>query len=68
MVKRRSYALEESASGKELDRTRPLNQNLRRGMTIRMSMVFNSHRTNATKSCPRCGAETIVEQGVAVYW
>lgn len=68
MVKRRSYALEESVSGKELDRSGPLHHNLRRGMRIKMSMIFDKHKSTTAAACPRCGAQTMSEQGVIVYW
>ena len=68
MIQRNAYVLEESISGKDLERGRPLNQNLRRGMRITMSMVFDNHKKTVTGACPRCGKKTIAEKGTSIYW
>lgn len=44
MVKKRQYALQESASGKDINTDVPLYHGLRRGMQINMSMIFFENR------------------------
>ena len=68
MVSRRAYALEEEVSGKDLDVSRPLHMNLRRGMRIKMSMIFNNYQAEVTAACPRCKSKTVIEKGSSVYW
>ncbi|KAJ3534678.1 hypothetical protein NM208_g7444 [Fusarium decemcellulare] len=65
MVMRREYALEESASGKDLDTERPLHLCLRRGMRINMSMIFQT-AAPLSGSCPRCMTETNAPENVTV--
>lgn len=65
MVVRREYALEESASGKDLDSAQPLHLCLRRGMKINMSMIFQAAEM-VLGACPRCGTESNASEGVTV--
>ncbi|KAJ2985684.1 hypothetical protein NUW58_g5402 [Xylaria curta] len=65
MVVRREYALEESASGRDLDSARPLHLCLRRGMKINMSMIFQTAEI-VIGACPRCGTESDAPEGVTV--
>ncbi|WAO84146.1 Hypothetical protein NCS54_00135200 [Fusarium falciforme] len=63
MVMRREYALEESASGRDLDPERPLHLCLRRGMRINMSMIFQTAE-RLSGACPRCRTETAAPEGI----
>ncbi|KAJ2975276.1 hypothetical protein NQ176_g5608 [Zarea fungicola] len=65
MVRRREYALEESASGRDVSVDIPLCQGLRRGMKINMSMVFLESKI-IPGVCPGCKAVTDALQGVNI--
>ncbi|RSL55315.1 hypothetical protein CEP53_007124 [Fusarium sp. AF-6] len=65
MVMRRAYALEESASGSDLDPVRPLHLSLRRGMKINMAMIFET-ATRLLGACPRCLTEIDAPKDVTV--
>lgn len=67
MIRRRAYALEDSASGKDINTDEPLYHGLRRGMKINMSMVFFENRVVAGV-CPRCHAVTDAPEGVSIKW
>ncbi|RSL94418.1 hypothetical protein CDV31_014332 [Fusarium ambrosium] len=65
MVLKREYALEESSSGRDLDRNRPLHFCLRKGMKINMSMIFDAGAV-VSGACPRCNMVTNVPEDVTV--
>ncbi|KAJ4147159.1 hypothetical protein LMH87_001704 [Akanthomyces muscarius] len=65
MVSRNEYALEESATGKDLNTGVPLHRCLRRGMRVYMSMIFYDAEVVAG-ACPRCHAETDAPEGVSI--
>lgn len=67
MVLREEYALEESASGRDLNTELPLHRSLRRGMKINMSMIFQSTEI-IVGVCPRCHTETDAPEDVNVKW
>lgn len=67
MVQRQAYALEESATGKDLRTDIPLPQCLRRGMRISMSMIFERSEL-IVGACPRCRAITNAPEGVDIQW
>lgn len=67
MVMRRLYALEESASGRDLDPSRPLQLCLRRGMKINMTMIFQTTEP-LSGACPRCMTETDAPEDATVQW
>ncbi|KAH6971410.1 hypothetical protein BKA56DRAFT_635546 [Ilyonectria sp. MPI-CAGE-AT-0026] len=58
MVARGEYALEESCTGKDIDRTHPWSASFRRGMKVNMSMVF-TNIAMVRGCCPRC--ETVAD-------
>ncbi|RSL89111.1 hypothetical protein CEP52_015018 [Fusarium oligoseptatum] len=63
MVLKRLYALEESASGRDLDPNRPLHLCLRRGMKINMAMIFQT-TDPLSDACPSCMTEINVSEDV----
>ncbi|KAF5010875.1 hypothetical protein FDECE_2982 [Fusarium decemcellulare] len=65
MVMRREYALEDSASGKDLNPDRPLPFCLRRGMKVNMSMIFQTAYA-IYGACPRCVTAVHCAEGVTV--
>ncbi|RSL64865.1 hypothetical protein CEP51_013081 [Fusarium floridanum] len=65
MVMRRDYALEESASGRDLDLNRPLHLCLRRGMKINMTMIFQIPKS-LSGACPRCMTEIDAPEDITV--
>jgi hypothetical protein len=67
MVLRNNYALEDSLSGRDIDRSLPLKSSLRRGMKIDMSMVFASTAV-ITGSCPRCQIIVDAVEDVSIQW
>lgn len=67
MVVRGDYALEESASGKDVNRTIPWHACIRRGMKVNMSMVFHKFGI-VNGSCPRCKAAIDAPENVNVQW
>ncbi len=67
MVLKRHFALEESCSGNDLDKSFPLKSCLRRGMKINMSMIFVEPKI-LQSSCPRCNTSVDVAEGVTTQW
>ncbi len=67
MIRRGQYALEETATGKDLDITVPLYHCLRRGMKLYMSMIFYDDEA-VVGACPRCHATTDAPGGVTIQW
>lgn len=67
MVLRQDYALEESASGRDLDTKVPLHYCLRRGMKINMSMIFRATE-NMIGACPRCHRIADTPENTTVKW
>jgi len=67
MVLRQEYALEESASGRDLNTELPLHRCLRRGMKINMSMIFQTTEI-IVGACPRCHTVTDAQEDVTVQW
>ncbi|EJT69035.1 hypothetical protein GGTG_13432 [Gaeumannomyces tritici R3-111a-1] len=66
-VRKKQYALEDHCSGRDLDRSRPLAQWLRRGMKVNMSMVFRVTKQGLTGSqCPRCHTTVVATEGRTV--
>ncbi|KAK3349545.1 hypothetical protein B0T25DRAFT_482206 [Lasiosphaeria hispida] len=65
MVLQRQFALEESCTGNDLDRSCPLKACLRRGMKVDMSMVFATG-TVLRGSCPRCKTPIDATEGVTI--
>ncbi|KAI0875786.1 hypothetical protein GGS24DRAFT_272331 [Hypoxylon argillaceum] len=66
MVMRQQYALEESCSGKDINRHIPWNVTVRRGMKIDMSMIFADFALEGF--CPRCDTETQATVGRNAQW
>ncbi len=67
MVQRQEYALEESATGRDLQTELPLHRCLRRGMKIYMSMLFYDNRV-VVAACPRCHVVTNAPEAVSIQW
>lgn len=67
MVRKRLYALEETATGRDLDIAVPLYHCLRRGMLLYMSMIFYDDDT-VVGECPRCHATTDAPDGATIQW
>lgn len=67
MARRQQYALEEKATGRDLDTAIPLYHSLRRGMKVHMSMIFYDNDT-VVGSCPRCHATTDAPEDVTIQW
>lgn len=60
LVQKKSYVLEESCTGREIDLSKPLASSFRRGMKVNMTMIlkvprFNQRKKIADDVCPRCG-------------
>lgn len=68
MVKKRQYAIQDSATGNDLTNDRPLRFCLRRGMKIEMSMLFESPGRTIYGACPRCFTRIDIRFGVSVVW
>lgn len=66
MIVRRQYVLEESCSGKDLDRGIPWTATVRKGMRLSMSMVFTGYGFDS--ACPRCNTETSAIAGTNTQW
>ena len=66
-VMRREYAIEESVTGKELDRKREWALCFRPGQKVSMSMLFDSSPISKV-SCPRCKTGTQTPTGLSVTW
>lgn len=67
MVQRQQYALEESATGRDLSMKVPLYHCLRRGMVIHMSMIFQNTEL-LIGACPRCQTVTDAAEETNVQW
>lgn len=67
MVQRQDYALEEGATGRDLNKDLPLYRCLRRGMKVYMSMIFQSTEV-VVGACPRCHTVTESPQDVNIQW
>lgn len=65
-VQRMEYNLEESFSGKIVDRRLPVQYALRPGMKVDMSMIFVGIKIDGV--CPRCKTRTQATEGVTVLW
>ncbi|KAL8383116.1 hypothetical protein RB595_006735 [Gaeumannomyces hyphopodioides] len=65
-VRKKQYALEEHCSGRDLNRSRPLTQWLRRGMKVNMSMVFRVTKQESRSRCPSCHTTVVATEGRTV--
>jgi len=65
-VLRKEYAIEESRSGRELNKMEDWNLCFRPGLKIEMSMIFK--QTKASTSCPGCQTESESAGGSVTEW
>lgn len=66
MVHRLEYTLEETCSGKRINRKFPLKSAIRRGMRLEMNMIFKD--IDVTSRCPRCNTRAEMKPGILVQW
>lgn len=67
MVQNKEYVIEESATRRDIDRSRPWEASFLPGQKCVMSMLFNEP-VNSTSSCPRCQLPSDRSQDSDVQW
>lgn len=66
MVRNKEYVIQESATKREIDQTRPWEASFLPGQRIFMSMLFNA--ATSKSSCPRCQTSSNEPQDSDVQW
>jgi hypothetical protein len=67
LIQRRQFALEDSSSGLDVNRSLPISVSFRRGMKIDMSMMF-SNDDAIEGVCPKCRTPANAPENTTIQW
>ena len=71
-IRKKEYALQESATGKEIDRSVEFQDTFLPGQKVTMSVIFKKdaaeRSTQSSAHCPKCEAVTIKPGDADILW